>query len=76
MNRRFVPETLVIKPGSKSLDLGNYPHGDTQVVIFTEPLVVCVNCHFHSNMTGTIVVTRPPNCCPTLTVNMPDIKKI
>jgi plastocyanin len=77
MNRRFVPETLVIEAGSKvsfpnmdpifhnvfslsgsrSFDLGNYPKGDTRMVTFSEPGVVYVNCHLHSNMTGTIVVT-------------------
>jgi plastocyanin len=43
--------------GSRSFDLGNYPKGDTRVVTFPEPGVVYVNCHLHSNMTGTIVVT-------------------
>jgi plastocyanin len=43
--------------GAKSFDLGNYPKGDTRVVTFSEPGVVYVNCHLHSNMTGTIVVT-------------------
>jgi plastocyanin len=43
--------------GPKTFDLGNYPKGDTRVVTFPEPGVVYVNCHLHSNMTATIVVT-------------------
>jgi plastocyanin len=43
--------------GVKSFDLGNYPKGDTRVVTFPEPGIVYVNCHLHSNMTATIVVT-------------------
>jgi plastocyanin len=43
--------------GVKAFDLGNYPKGDTRVVTFPEPGIVYVNCHLHSNMTATIVVT-------------------
>jgi len=43
--------------GPKTFDLGNYPKGDTRVVAFPEPGIVYVNCHLHSNMTATIVVT-------------------
>jgi plastocyanin len=43
--------------GPKTFDLGNYPRGDTRLVMFPEPGVVYVNCHLHSNMTATIVVT-------------------
>jgi plastocyanin len=42
--------------GPKTFDLGNYPKGNTRVVTFNEPGIVYVNCHLHSNMTGTIVV--------------------
>ncbi|MBC7793845.1 MAG: hypothetical protein H7Z43_09060, partial [Clostridia bacterium] len=41
----------------KSFDLGNYPNGQSRTVTFTKPGVVQVNCHLHSNMTATIVVT-------------------
>jgi plastocyanin len=40
----------------KAFDLGNYPKGDTRVVIFPEPGIVFVNCHLHPNMTAVIVV--------------------
>jgi plastocyanin len=40
----------------KIFDLGNYPKGDTRVVTFSQPGIIYVNCHLHSNMTGTIVV--------------------
>ncbi len=43
-------------PGSKTFDLGNYPKGDTRMVMFPEPGIVYVNCHLHPNMTATIVV--------------------
>jgi plastocyanin len=43
--------------GPKTFDLGNYPKGDTRIVAFPEPGIVYVNCHLHSNMTATIVVT-------------------
>ena len=42
--------------GAKTFDLGNYPKGDTRMVIFPEPGIVYVNCHLHPNMTATIVV--------------------
>jgi plastocyanin len=42
--------------GPKIFDLGNYPKGDTRIVMFREPGIVYVNCHLHPNMTGTIVV--------------------
>lgn len=42
--------------GPKTFDLGNYPKGDTRVVMFPEPGIVYVNCHLHPNMTATIVV--------------------
>jgi plastocyanin len=77
VNRRFMPETVVIQAGSKvsfpnndpifhnvfslsgpkTFDLGNYPKGDTRMVMFPEPGIVYVNCHLHPNMTATIVVT-------------------
>jgi plastocyanin len=41
----------------KTFDLGNYPKGETRTVVFTQPGIVYVNCHLHTNMTGTIVVT-------------------
>jgi plastocyanin len=43
--------------GPKTFDLGNYPKGDTRMVMFPEPGIVYVNCHLHPNMTATIVVT-------------------
>jgi len=43
--------------GPKTFDLGNYSKGDTRMVMFPEPGIVYVNCHLHSNMTATIVVT-------------------
>ena len=43
--------------GPASFDLGNYPKGDTRIVAFPRPGIVYVNCHLHSNMTATIVVT-------------------
>jgi plastocyanin len=43
--------------GPKTFDLGNYPRGDTRMVMFAEPGIVYVNCHLHPNMTATIVVT-------------------
>jgi polysaccharide lyase family 4-like protein len=42
--------------GPKTFDLGNYPKGDTRMVMFPDPGIVYVNCHLHPNMTGTIVV--------------------
>jgi plastocyanin len=77
VNRRFLPETVVIQAGSKvsfpnndpifhnvfslagpkTFDLGNYPKGDTRMVMFPEPGIVYVNCHLHPNMTAAIVVT-------------------
>ena len=42
---------------AKSFDLGNYAKGETRVVTFNEPGIVFVNCHLHSNMAATIVVT-------------------
>lgn len=42
--------------GAKSFDLGNYPKGDTRIVMFPEPGIVYVNCHLHPNMGATIVV--------------------
>jgi plastocyanin len=42
--------------GPKTFDLGNYPKGDTRIVMFPEPGIVYVNCHLHPNMTATIVV--------------------
>jgi len=50
--------------GPKTFDLGNYSTGNTRVVTFPKPGVVYVNCHLHSNMTATIVVT--PNQWKTL----------
>jgi plastocyanin len=41
---------------AKTFDLGNYSKGDTRVVTFSEPGIVYVNCHLHSNMAATIVV--------------------
>jgi plastocyanin len=42
--------------GPKTFDLGNYPKGDTRMVMFPQPGIVYVNCHLHPNMTATIVV--------------------
>jgi plastocyanin len=42
--------------GPKTFDLGNYPKGDTRMVVFPEPGIVYVNCHLHPNMTATIVI--------------------
>jgi plastocyanin len=42
---------------AKNFDLGNYPKGETRTVTFNESGIVFVNCHLHSNMTATIVVT-------------------
>jgi plastocyanin len=42
---------------AKSFDLGNYPKGEARTVTFQEPGIVFVNCHLHSNMAATIVVT-------------------
>lgn len=42
---------------AKSFDLGNYPKGEARTVTFPEPGIVYVNCHLHSNMAATIVVT-------------------
>lgn len=42
--------------GPKTFDLGNYPKGDTRVVVFPEPGIVYVNCHLHPNMSAAIVV--------------------
>jgi plastocyanin len=41
----------------KAFDLGNYPKGQTRAVTFNKPGVVLVNCHLHSNMAASIVVT-------------------
>jgi plastocyanin len=41
---------------AKTFDLGNYSKGDTRLVTFSEPGIVYVNCHLHSNMAATIVV--------------------
>ena len=42
---------------AKMFDLGNYAKGETRTVTFTEPGIVYVNCHLHSNMGAAIVVT-------------------
>lgn len=42
--------------GAKTFDLGNYPKGDTRIVMFPEPGIVYVNCHLHPNMSAAIVV--------------------
>src|SRR5215471_354567 len=41
---------------ARSFDLGNYPKGQTRTVRFPNPGVVFVNCHWHPNMTASIVV--------------------
>jgi plastocyanin len=41
----------------KTFDLGNYARGQTRSVTFLKPGIVLVNCRFHTNMAGTIVVT-------------------
>jgi len=42
---------------AKSFDLGNYSKGQTRTVRFPSPGVVLVNCHLHTNMAASIVVT-------------------
>jgi plastocyanin len=56
-NRDPIFHNVFSLSGAKTFDLGNYPKGDTRVVTFPEPGIVYVNCHLHSNMTATIVVT-------------------
>ena len=46
----------------KSFDLGNYPQGHTRNVTFNEPGIVLVNCHLHTNMAATIVITPNQWC--------------
>jgi len=41
----------------RAFDLGNYPRGETRTVNFPAPGIVYLNCHLHSNMAATIVVT-------------------
>lgn len=43
--------------GAKKFDLGYYPEGQTRFVKFSEPGVVQVYCHLHSNMYAAIVIT-------------------
>ena len=50
--------------GTRAFDLGNYPKGDTRTVAFPTAGIVYLNCHLHSNMAATIVVT--PNRWNTL----------
>ncbi|MBV8730099.1 MAG: hypothetical protein JO336_09850 [Acidobacteriia bacterium] len=42
---------------TKSFDLGNYPMGQSRQVTFARPGIVAVNCHLHTNMAASIVVT-------------------
>ncbi len=42
---------------AKSFDLGNYPKGQTRLLSFPNAGIIQVNCHLHSNMSATIVVT-------------------
>lgn len=42
---------------SKAFDLGYYPEGKSRSVQFSNPGVVQVYCHIHSDMYGVIVVT-------------------
>jgi plastocyanin len=41
----------------RAFDLGNYPRGETRTVTFPTAGIVYLNCHLHSNMAATIVVT-------------------
>src|SRR5215472_1340886 len=41
----------------KSFDLGNYPKGQTRIVLFLSPGIVAVYCHLHPNRAASIVVT-------------------
>ena len=50
--------------GARAFDLGNYPKGETRTVAFPTAGIVYLNCHLHSNMAATIVVT--PNRWNTL----------
>ena len=45
---------------AKLFDLGNYPEGQSRVVVFDEPSVVLVHCHLHPNINAAIVVTFDP----------------
>jgi plastocyanin len=42
---------------TRAFDLGNYPRGETRTVTFPTPGIVYLNCHLHSNMAATIVIT-------------------
>lgn len=43
-----------------NFDLGRYPKGETRSRTFTRPGLVKVYCHFHSDMSATIVVFNHP----------------
>ena len=43
-----------------SFDLGRYPKGESRSRRFTRPGLVKVYCHFHSDMSATIVVFDHP----------------
>lgn len=62
-NRDVIFHNVFSLAKAKIFDLGNYPKDQTRSVKFPVPGVVFVNCHLHSNMTATIVVT--PNSYAT-----------
>jgi plastocyanin len=62
-NRDVIFHNVFSLAKTKIFDLGNYPKDQTRTVIFPVPGIVFVNCHLHSNMTATIVVT--PNSYAT-----------
>lgn len=56
-NRDVIFHNVFSLGNAKIFDLGNYPKDQTRTVVFPAPGIVFVNCHLHSNMTATIVVT-------------------
>jgi plastocyanin len=56
-NRDVIFHNVFSLSKAKIFDLGNYPKDQTRSVVFPVPGIVFVNCHLHSNMTATIVVT-------------------
>jgi hypothetical protein len=45
---------------ARNFDLGYYPKGEARAVTFSNPGVVQVYCHIHSEMHGIIVAVRSP----------------
>jgi plastocyanin len=62
-NRDVIFHNVFSLAKAKIFDLGNYPKDQTRSVTFPVPGIIFVNCHLHSNMTATIVVT--PNSYAT-----------